>query len=122
MTQVWTTEATVAVMDYNGYIGSIEFDEEQGIFHGRVVNTRDIITFEGRSVKELRKALADSVEDYLDMCAEDGVEPNKPFSGEFRVRLDPELHREAVIAATRARKSLNTFIKDAIAEHVAAMR
>lgn len=77
-------------------------------------------------MKELKKALADSVEDYLEMCAAEGAEPNKPFSGEFRVRWDPELHRDAVIAAARARKSLNTFIKDVIkdviAEHVAALR
>jgi predicted HicB family RNase H-like nuclease len=112
----------VALIEYKGYIGAIELDQEQDIFHGRVVNTRDVITFEGRSTKELRKALAESVQDYLEMCAEDGVEPNKPFSGEFRVRLDPELHREAVIAAARARKSLNTFVKEAIKEYVVSRR
>jgi predicted HicB family RNase H-like nuclease len=112
----------VALIEYKGYIGAIEIDQEQDIFHGRVVNTRDVITFEGRSTKELRKAFAESVEDYLEMCAEDGVEPNKPFSGEFRVRLDPELHREAVIAAAQARKSLNTFVKEAIKEYVASRR
>ena len=108
----------MAVMEYQGYIGAIEYDEEQEIFHGRVVNTRDVITFEGRSVEELQRALADSIEDYVEMCKEEGAEPEKPFSGKFQVRLDPALHREVVVAATREHKSLNTFVKEAIIDHV----
>lgn len=112
------TEALMAIMEYEGYIGAIEYDDEQAIFHGRVVNTRDVITFEGSSVEELQQALRDSIEDYRAMCAEEGVDPNKPFSGTFRVRIDPELHRQAVVAATRENKSLNSFVKEAITERV----
>ena len=110
----------MAVMEYDGYIGAIDYDESEDIFHGRVVNTRDVITFQGRSVEELRKALAGSVEDYREMCAADGVEPERPFSGKFQVRLDPAMHRELVVAATREHKSLNTFVKEAIAARVRA--
>ena len=65
-------------MEYKGYIARLELDEEVGVLHGEVINTRDVITFEGSSIEELRQALADSVDDYLAFCAERGEEPNKP--------------------------------------------
>ena len=77
-------------MEYKGYLSRIEFDDEANIFHGEVINIRDVITFQGKSVDELRKAFEDSVEDYLAFCAEREEEPDKPFSGRFTVRLSPE--------------------------------
>jgi predicted HicB family RNase H-like nuclease len=109
----------MAVMEHEGYVGSIEFDEQENVFHGRVINTRDVITFEGRSVDELRRALADSIADYRAMCVEDGVEPEKPFSGKFMVRVAPELHRQAFLAAVHAHKSLSAFVREAISDRVA---
>ena len=76
-------------MDYKGYVGMVEFDDEADIFHGQVVNLRDVITFQGRSVDELRHAFEESVDDYLAWCAKRGKTPDKPFSGKFVVRLDP---------------------------------
>ena len=70
-------------MTYKGYIGQVTLDEEAAVFHGQVMNTRDVITFQGRTVKELRKALKDSIEDYLAFCAERGEDPDKPLSGKF---------------------------------------
>jgi predicted HicB family RNase H-like nuclease len=58
------------MMEYKGYIGIVEFDDEAGIFHGEVINLRDVITFQGESVQELRQAFQDSVDDYLAFCAE----------------------------------------------------
>ena len=69
------------MMQYKGYTGKVEYDDEAGIFHGEVINTRDVITFQGRSVVELREAFRDSVEDYLAFCAERDEEPEKPFPG-----------------------------------------
>ncbi len=66
-------------MQYKGYLGQVEFDDEAGIFHGEVVNIRDVITFQGKSVAELRQAFEESIEDYLAFCAERGEEPNQPF-------------------------------------------
>lgn len=94
---------------YKGYIGHIEFDDEANIFHGEVVNTRDIITFQGKSVNELRKALRDSVEAYLKFCAKRGKEPDKPFSGKFIIRLTPEQHRKIFIAAKKSGQSINKW-------------
>jgi predicted HicB family RNase H-like nuclease len=62
----------VNILQYKGYLGLFKFDPEAHIFHGEIVNTRDVITFEGRSVEELERAIRDSVEDYLDLCREVG--------------------------------------------------
>ena len=102
------------MMKYKGYIGYVEFDEEADIFHGEVINTRDVITFQGSTVRTLKKAFRDSVNDYLEFCAARGEEPEKPFSGKFNVRLDPELHREAYAAAKAAKMSLNSWVVTAI--------
>ena len=104
------------MLKYKDYIGYVEFDEEDEIFHGEVINTRDVITFQGNTVKSLKKAFRDSVDDYLAFCKERGEEPERPFSGKFNVRLDPALHREAVIAAKYAGISLNSWVAGAI-EH-----
>jgi predicted HicB family RNase H-like nuclease len=105
-------------MTYKGYIGQVTLDEDAGLFHGQVLNTRDIITFQGRNVKELRKALKDSIEDYLEYCRERGEDPDKPLSGKFVVRIDPELHREVTIAAVREGKSLNKWVAERLEREV----
>src|SRR5207302_5706802 len=81
------------IMKYKGYEAVIQFDEDANIFHGEVINTRDVITFQGTSVKELKKAFEESIEDYLAFCKERGEEQDKPFSGNFVVRIRPDLHR-----------------------------
>lgn len=60
------------MMTYKNYIAHVEFDDEAEIFHGEVINTRDVITFQGKSVKELEKEFVNSIEDYLEFCAERG--------------------------------------------------
>ena len=98
------------MMEYKGFIGVVEFDGEAAIFHGDVVNTRDVITFQGTSVAEITKAFRESVDDYLEFCRQRGEEPDKPFSGKLVLRMEPALHRELAIAARRGRKSLNSLI------------
>ncbi len=102
-------------MKYKGYEGTVKFDEDAGIFYGEVINTRDVITFQGTSVKELRKAFRDSIDDYLAFCEERGEEPDKPFSGNFVVRISPDLHRELYAEAKREGKSLNSLIEEKLA-------
>lgn len=94
------------MFEYKGYFAQVEFDDEAEIFHGVVINTRDVITFQSTSVTELRQSFEDSVEDYLEFCAERGEEPDKPFSGKFVLRTTSDLHRDLVIAANRAGNSL----------------
>ena len=102
------------MMEYKGYIGKVEIDEEVGILYGEVINVRDVITFEGRSVDEIQKAFQESVDDYLDFCVQRKESPEKPFSGKFVVRLPAELHRKAYIQAKLADKSLNGWVTDVL--------
>lgn len=101
-------------MNYKGYEAIIEFDAGAGIFHGELVGLRDVVTFEGRSVEELQTALADSVEDYLEFCGSRGEAPERPFSGRFVVRTEPDLHRAAAVAAKREGVSLNKWVAKAL--------
>jgi predicted HicB family RNase H-like nuclease len=107
------------MMEYKGYIANVEFDDDAGVFYGAVINLRDVITFEGTSVAELREAFVESVEDYLTFCAERGENPEKPFSGKFSVRLDPELHRQITLQARLTNKSLNSWVSERLKEAIA---
>lgn len=100
----------MTTMSYKGYEAIVEYDEDAGIFHGEVADLRDVITFQGKSVAELKKALAGSIEDYLAFCKERGEEPEKPFSGQFVVRTEPALHKDMSRAARRAGVSLNKWV------------
>jgi predicted HicB family RNase H-like nuclease len=102
------------MMEYKGYVGSVIFDHEAGILHGRVVNIKDVITFQGESVAQTRQAFHDSVEDYLEFCAERGEAPEKPMSGKFNVRIEPRLHARAVAVAESQGVSLNNLVEQAI--------
>ena len=66
------------MMEYKGYFAKVEFDDETDIFHGEVINLRDVVTFQGQTVDELHQAFRDSIDDYLEFCAERGEEPEKP--------------------------------------------
>jgi predicted HicB family RNase H-like nuclease len=100
------------MMQYKGYLGELEFDADAGIFHGEVIGTRDVITFQGDSVAALTRAFHESVDDYLAFCAERNEEPDKPFSGQFVTRLTPEVHRLVNLAATASGVSLNSWVAD----------
>lgn len=104
------------MLKYKGYSGRAEFDDEAGLFHGEVLDLRDVVTFQGTSVEELVRAFRESVDDYLDYCRERGEEPDRPFSGRLMVRLSPELHRDVYVKALRDGKSLNQWIAERLAE------
>lgn len=99
-------------MEYKGYVGKVEFDDDAEIFHGEILDTRDVITFQGKSVAELRQAFRDSIDDYLAFCKQRGESPDKSFSGQFVTRIPPDLHRELNAAAHLAGKSLNAFVTE----------
>jgi predicted HicB family RNase H-like nuclease len=102
------------LMSYKGYQGKIEYDDDAGIFHGIVINTRDVITFEGESVKELRKAIRDAIDEYLDYCSRNGKEPDKPYSGRFLIRVKPELHKMVAMEAEQRGMTMNKFVAEAL--------
>lgn len=100
------------VLNYKGYQGVFNYDPDADIFHGEVTDLSDVITFQGRSIDELKQAMRDSVEDYLEFCAEKGKIPEKQYSGKFNVRVTPDLHRRMAAAALKSGKSLNQWIQD----------
>lgn len=107
------------MIEYKGYIGIVTYDSDAKLFHGDVVNTRDVITFQGTTVDEIEKAFIESIEDYLDWCKEEGVAPEKPYSGKFNLRLSPELHKEIAITARKMNISINNFVEKAIQDELA---
>ena len=107
-------------MTYKGYQATVTLDEGAGVFHGEVINTRDVITFQGSSVKELKKAFQDSVDDYLEFCASRGEDPERPFSGKFLIRVTPETHRQIMAEARRQGKSLNAYVLERLRPDAAA--
>ena len=106
------------MMEFKGYTAKVEFDDAAGIFHGEVLNLRDVITFQGETVQGLKQAFRDSVDDYLEFCTERGESPEKPYSGKFIVRVEPELHKLMAVLAQLSKKSLNAWVNAALTEAV----
>ncbi len=105
-------------MEYKGYMGTVTYDSDARVFHGDVVNTRDVITFQGKTVDDIEKAFKESVDDYMNWCRDEGVEPEKPYSGKFNLRISPELHREISIASIKMNMSLNKFVEKALIDEL----
>ena len=98
------------MMKYKGYLGIVEFDGEAKIFHGDVIGLKDVITFQGTSVHELEQAFKDSIDDYLAWCEQRNEKPEKTFSGNLHLRMNPELHAHLALQAVKQGVSLNEFI------------
>jgi predicted HicB family RNase H-like nuclease len=103
-------------LKHRGYEGSIEPSIEDDCFHGRVLFVRDHITYGGNTLPELTECFREAVDDYLETCAELKKDPDKPFSGQFQVRISQDVHRDAVRAAYHLDMSLNQFVQKAIEE------
>ncbi|WP_313058343.1 type II toxin-antitoxin system HicB family antitoxin [Stutzerimonas nitrititolerans] len=106
------------ILEHKGFQGSVEFSLENNILFGRILHIHDVVSYDADTVSEIYEAFKEAVDDYIETCAELGVEPNKPYSGTFNVRIGRRLHREAAQQATREDKSINDFIKDAIECHL----
>jgi predicted HicB family RNase H-like nuclease len=100
--------------EYEGYIGSVNVSLEDRCLHGQIEFIRDVVTYEATTIEELEAAFKEAVDDYLATCAQEGKNPDKPFSGTFNVRVGPELHRELAVQARKTGTSLNDFIKQAL--------
>ncbi len=98
------------MLKYKEYSGYVEYDDEAHIFHGEVLDTKDVITFQGETVNEIEQAFRDSIDDYLEFCVERGEQPDKPFSGKFVLRMPSILHHRIYLKATESGKSLNNYI------------
>lgn len=106
-------------LQYNGYLGSVDYSEEDGCLHGKIMHINDLVTYEAQTVPELVATFQESVTDYLATCATIGKAPDKSFKGTFNVRMTPERHKAAAVAAALADTTLNDFVSQAVAEKVA---
>lgn len=102
------------ILQYKDYYASVHFSAEDEVFYGKIIGINDLVSFEGASVKELKKAFHDAVIDYLDTCKQLKKEPNKTYKGTFNVRITSDLHKQAAVVAAQNNISLNDFVKTAI--------
>ncbi len=108
------------IMNYKGYVGSVEFSEADGVFYGKVMGIRALVSYEGTTAKELIEDFRNAVDDYLELCTAEGKEPEKAYKGSFNVRISPELHRQAAIFAATHQISLNSFVEKAMSDELAS--
>ena len=105
-----------SMLEYKGYHASVEYDADDNIFVGEVFGITDSVNFHGSSVEELNDMFKQSIDNYLDLCERIGKNPDKEFKGVFNVRISPELHRSAALAAKRKKITLNQYVAQAISK------
>ena len=103
-------------MQYKGYYGSVHFDNKELILYGKIEFIRALASYEASDAKGLRKAFEDTVNEYLEACHVQKVDPETPFKGSLNVRLGPELHRRVAIAAEQHNLSINKYIVETLDE------
>jgi predicted HicB family RNase H-like nuclease len=108
------------VMTIDGYHAKIEYDPELDLFRGEILGLNGGADFYGRNPRELRAEFKKSLEVFLQVCTEKGIEPRRHFSGKFNLRITPELHEQLAIAAQAEGKSINTLAQEALRERVAS--
>jgi predicted HicB family RNase H-like nuclease len=106
------------MMEYKGYLGSVSYSDDDKIFYGKVQYIRSLISFEGEDVESLRSNFIEAVDDYLDLCKDKAITPEKPFKGTFNVRTGSDLHRRAVMKAEEQNLNLNKLVVNAIENYI----
>lgn len=107
-------------MSYKDYLGTVEYSSEDDCLYGKVIGVHGLTAYEGQSLEELRRDFKAAVDEYLELCKERGVIPEKSCKGSFNVRVTPELHRLATIKADEKNISLNAFVTMALEQAVRA--
>ena len=108
------------MMGDKGYYGSVHYNDEDQIFHGKIEFIRSLVSYEGTDVKSLRAAFEEAVDDYLELCEKENREPDMPFKGSFNVRTGADLHRRAVLFAKSKGMNLNSIITDALEKYLSS--
>ena len=109
------------LMEYKGYIGSVEFSQDDCLFYGKVQGIRSLISYEGNTASELIQDFHNAVDDYLSLCKEENKEPEKAYKGSFNVRISPELHQKIAIYAMEHDISLNSFVERSVEKELTAV-
>ncbi|MCL1833193.1 MAG: type II toxin-antitoxin system HicB family antitoxin [Leptospirales bacterium] len=108
------------MLEYKGYSGTVEYSASDGVLYGRVIGIDGLISYEGESVQSLSDDFMGAVDDYIELCAEKGAEPQKAYKGKFNVRVKPELHRSLAHYAAEHGKTLNSTVEEAIRNYIQA--
>jgi predicted HicB family RNase H-like nuclease len=103
-------------MTYKGYKAEITFDSDANTLYGEILNSSAVIHFRGNSIEELEKSFQEGIDEYLLVCEVEGITPERPFSGEFRVRISPDLHKKIFFQAKKEKLSINKFAIKAFKE------
>ena len=107
------------IVSYKGYIGSVEFSEEDGVLYGKVQGIRSLISYEGTTVQELLEDFHGAVDEYLAECEAEGTKPETAYKGSLNLRFrNPDTHRRAAIYALTHEQSLNSFIDSCVVERL----
>ena len=106
----------MSTMTYRGYAARIEYSDEDGCFIGHIAGINDVIGFHAESVKELRTAFEEAVDDYLATCEKTGRAPQKPYSGKLMLRVPPEVHARAAMMAEAHKMSLNQWAAEVLSK------
>jgi predicted HicB family RNase H-like nuclease len=106
------------MMEYKGYLGSVNYNDEDEIFYGKLEYIPSLISYEGHDVESLRASFQESVDDYLQLCQEKEIKPEKPFKGSFNIRISSDLHRKAAITAIQREMNLNKLVTEALEQYL----
>jgi len=101
-------------LEYKNFIGSVNFSAEDDVFYGKIEGVNALVTFEGQTVGELKEAFKEAVTDYIEFCKTKGIKAQKTYTGVLNIRLTPEIHRKAAMAATKSGTTLNGLIRKAV--------
>ncbi len=107
------------MMRHKGYLGTVEYSEEDHLLFGKLAYIRALVSYEGKDVDSLQRAFEEAVDHYLAFCQEAGKEPERPFRGSFNVRTGSDLHRRAVLYAKEHGLNLNALVTTALEKYLA---
>ena len=106
------------ILKLKDFIGSVHFSTDDEVFYGKIEGIDDLVTFEGTTVKEIKKSFNEAVEDYIELCRKTGKKIFKSYKGSFNIRISPSLHKKAVQKSHILGISLNQLVKNAIEREV----
>lgn len=102
------------ILEYKEYIAELHLDVQDKIIIGQVINTKDIISFHGNTIKEAEQAFHNVLDTYIDSCKQEKISPSRSYSGKFNLRIPTKLHRDLSISATKSNMSLNEYTENLI--------
>ena len=105
-------------LSYNGHDGSVEYSAEDRLLHGRILGIRDMVLYDGSSIREIEKNFRGAVDEYLAFCEAEGKTPDAPFKGSFNVRISQDLHQRAALYAEEHDLKLNAVVQLALKEYL----